>query len=165
MKFSITPETKKYLYIGGALIVAVVGGIYAYRHYQSNVSVADATAAQESQDQSALDELANAGYGSGDASSAGLGVASASPPALGDNFGQELTSLLQAAGLDQVSSSAPASPAPAATTTPAATSGGSAPSVSNPGSASTPVSSKLTTPSQVQPGPPQLNSGEYVELM
>jgi hypothetical protein len=148
----ISPETKKYLYIGGSIIVAVGVGIYAYRKYQSNTSASEAAANQESQDEQSLDELVSAGYGAGDTS---IGEVSASPPGINDNFAQEVTSILQAAGLDQVNAATPAAPASLQSS--------SSPSGTPTPTGGTTVGTPKSSPSSLNPAPPIIkDEGEQI---
>lgn len=134
----MTSQTKHYLIVGGALIVAVVVGIVLYKHYAASAGASQATQDQSNQDALALLEAnaMNSPYQSYGSSAAG-GVSLPSP-APQQSLADQIASLEQAFGF--------ASPVSTPT-------GASTPSA---GSSSSPsVSPSPVAPRTVSPAPPQ----------
>lgn len=133
----MTSQTKHYLIIGGALVVAVVIGIVLYKRYAVSASASQATQDQSNQDALAFLEAnaMNSPYGGGGVATGGVSFPSAAPQ---QSLADEIASIEQAFGFA----------APASTST-----GASTPSA---GSSSSPsVSPSPVAPRTVSPVPPR----------
>lgn len=139
-------ETKKYLIIGGGLVIAIAVGIIVYKKYEASAGASQAAADQSTQDELAYLEAqsmdnAYAGFGGG----GGVGsIGVASPPSVsGMTFAQEIASIEQAFGFGPPASSPNSAGAPTS---------GSAPSGGTAAPAGSPSTRKNISP---LPLPPQ----------
>lgn len=115
---TISPEVKKYSIVGGALVLAVIGGIFVYRRYQNNAASATGAADQANQDTLAYEEeqlaaQSSGGYGSyaGSSFAPQTTFSSGSSP---QTLAEEISSLENI--FNPPAPAAPVSPVPAAGT-------------------------------------------------
>lgn len=139
-------ETKKYLIIGGGLIVAVAVGIIVYKKYEAGAGASQAAADQSTQDELAYLEAqsmdnAYAGFGGGGGGVGSIGIASP-PPVSGMTFAQEIASIEQAFGFGPPASSPNSAGAPPS---------GSAPSGGAAAPAGSPPPKKTNGPLPIPP--------------
>jgi hypothetical protein len=123
----MSPETKKKIYYGIAILAAGGVGIFLWKKLENNsaansngASAAAAEAAaqeQASQEETQLAELSELGSSGSELSSPNLGETPV------EDFGQELNDVLQASGIEPIP--APSSGTGATTSTPTSTSTGS----------------------------------------
>jgi hypothetical protein len=101
VKFSLSPETKKYLIVGASAVAAVIVGVYLYQRYQVNTSQGQSDEAQAQQDElEFLAEQAAGGASEYDLGGGGTTAFTLPTSATGQtSLAGEITSLEQALGL------------------------------------------------------------------
>lgn len=139
----MTEQTKKYLIVGGGLVLAVIVGIIVYKKYEAGANASQAAADQSTQDELAYLEAqgANNAYGGGFSGVGSIGVASPSS-AGGTTLAEEIQSIEQAFGFGTSASSPSAAGAPPS---------GSAPSGGAPAPAGSTPPKKVANPLPVPP--------------
>lgn len=119
----MTPETKKYLLLGGGLIAATVIGIVVYKKYEVDSQASKAANDQSTQDQLAyIESMAMSGPYAQDGGGVSSAVTLPSPPAM-PSLVDQLSQIEHAFGLAPPAASPAATPASAPTS--GATSSGS----------------------------------------
>lgn len=147
----MTPENKKRLIYGTVIVTVGVVGIYLWKKYETAAGAQSGTATNDEQAQAdalaqeeQLAAIASLGSSGSQLSSPNLGETPV------ENFGQEVSSVLQAAGL------APPQTAPTTGT------GGTTASPVTTGTP-TPISTPVTTSSPVSPTNPIIERGPIAE--
>ena len=113
----MSPDVKKYAVIGGAVVVAVVVGVIAYKHFENTGAASQGAAAQSQQDTLAYEqEMLAAGSGQ-TFSGSGAPQMTVGSESSGQTLAQEITSL-ESIFNPQPTAAAAATPAAAAVSTP-----------------------------------------------
>jgi hypothetical protein len=147
MKFSLSPEAKKHLLIGGGLLAVVVIGIVVYKNFQVSSQASGAASNQATQDQLAyLETMMDNPYATGGGESVSDTTTAPTAPAL-PSITDEISQIEQAFGL------APASTA-------STTSSGSSTTASNP----TPTAPSGSTP-VAQPAPAAVSAASIQSVL